>query len=299
MHSIIVLTGHGVVETHKHLVMKAFPQFLALALAALTAPLCAEDTEPFHFDNVQLSLPASWSSAVKGRLVPALPLYNKHAAALFKADPMNQLKPGYENMPRHVELRLSLPAVFPVKEHAFQPEITVHPVAEFARIYEPEKDSEKNMLKAFDEVWSVASEPAKRKAGKPLPFIPFLDAEQGVSVCFRPVKFAGGKGFRFITQFDIEASLLSERGLVYVFQGMTDDRKTYVLATFPVRLDGLLKDFAGEHLGYSTKDYERLEKEITTYRSKAGAWIEANQERLVPDLKTLDAIMASLVLGKK
>jgi hypothetical protein len=169
-------------------------------------------------------------------------------------------------------------------------------VADFARIFEPEKDSTKNMLRTFAQLWDAASDPATVQAGKPLPFIPALDAEQGITVLYKPLSFAGGKGFRFITQFDIEASLLSEQGLVYVFEGMTHDRKTYVLATFPVRLEGLLKADAEEHLGYRTKPYLKFEKEIDDYHQKAKAWLESNQSKIEPELKVLDDIASSIAI---
>jgi len=257
----------------------------------------AEDAKPFHFDAMHLILPGSWAAKAQGRIVKAVPLYDERDAAAYKADKTNQLKPSYENMPRHIEISFDVRPVFPVKDHAFKPQITVHPVAEFLRIYEPEEDSVKRMTHCFDQLWSVATKPAKVNLARPLPFIPFLDATQGVTVGFKPVNFSGGKGFRFITQFEIETSLLSDDGLVYVFQALTDDRKSYVLATFPIHLEGLPQtNRDGEHLGYSTKQYEKLEKEIEMYHRKATKWLTESESKMMPELKTLDDIVASVKL---
>jgi hypothetical protein len=277
--------------------MRPLWQFFQWLVGAglIVATAHSEETKPYQFKELRLSLPSSWLAHAQARVVPAQPLYSPEAARLLKEDPLRRRRPVYETMPQHLELRFGPLTIFP-KEHAFHPEITVHPVADYARIFEPE-DATKEMLRGFDEIWNTATDPAAVHLGKPLPFIPVSDGEQGVTVLHKPLSFVGGKGFRFITRFEIEASLLSDHGLVYVFEGLTNDRKTYVLATFPILLEGLPGADAKEHLGYSLRAYQKFEKEIDAYHDKASAWLVANQAKMEPNLKLLDEIVASIAIA--
>ena len=53
-----------------------------------------------------------------------------------------------------------------------------------------------------------------------VPFLPFgTDASQAFVSHFKCLNFKNGRGLIFLTQFNIEPSLVNNQGLMYVFQG--------------------------------------------------------------------------------
>jgi hypothetical protein len=138
----------------------------------------AEEMQSFSFNGLRLNLPAAWASKAHGRIVAAAPLYNQPAATALKANPLLQLKAGYDTMPRHLELSFDALADFPVTDHWFKPELTVHPGADYISIYHPAKDSIREMTQQFDRLWLTAHKKTVSTGG-PLPFIPALDEGNG------------------------------------------------------------------------------------------------------------------------
>ncbi len=278
--------------------MISFPWVLVGAAVSMTVTsLQSQDLKPFTFKQLSLQMPESWVTQAEAKVVPAVPLYNAEAAAELKKDPLSMLKPDYSNMPEHVSLSLAGAPLYAGKEFAFVPEIMILPVAEFTRICDPEQKASPEMVAAFAEIASLAEKKTEPEAGQPLPFVPYLDASQSVTVAFRTLNSGGGgKGFRFVTQYDIEPSLLSEDRLTYIYQGLSADWKTYVVVTIPILLGGMPKADAKEHLGFSTENYEEFMKKVGDYRKKASAWLVENEEKMKPSLKMLDTMMCSIVL---
>ena len=79
-------------------------------------------------------------------------------------------------------------------------------------------------------------------ADKEIPFAGCPDASAGFTVQVRRVKFKGGQGLLYVTQFFIENVLTSNGGLEATFQGLSDDGKTWVGGAVPVRAKGLRDD---------------------------------------------------------
>lgn len=68
--------------------------------------------------------------------------------------------------------------------------------------------------------------------GRPVPFVPFVDATFAIAERLTFVDFSGGSGVLFLGELSIEPDTLG-RELVFVFQGLTADGKRYVLGLFP------------------------------------------------------------------
>jgi hypothetical protein len=75
--------------------------------------------------------------------------------------------------------------------------------------------------------------------GRTLPWVGCVDATAYFTVQVRRVRFAGGEGILFVTQRFIEDVTTSNSGLEALFQGFSDDGKTWVGGTFGVRAKGL------------------------------------------------------------
>jgi hypothetical protein len=82
------------------------------------------------------------------------------------------------------------------------------------------------------------------------------------------LRFRNGRGVLFLTQYGQEKLPINNAGLVYTFQGLTDDNAWYVSAVFPVAAPGLptsdivtnSKAFLASYDRYLTETVERLEK---------------------------------------
>ena len=258
-------------------------------IAILHAPLVRAGE--FQTDSLQVKLPKAWADRAKIKVVPANPLYTSAEAAALKADPRMMKKGSYENMPEHVQIHLS--AIFPDSWH---PEITLQSVDECSRILDPEGHPYQGTKQAVDELWTIATKPAAYHKGEELPFFGNLDASQSIAVGLKSIPFAGGLGIRYLTQYDVEPSLLFDGSLMYIYEGLTKDRKYLVSATFPLHLEGLATEKTKAHLGFSMEQghYGELEKNIRVYREKATAWLNERLDQITPSLKQLDEIMASL-----
>jgi hypothetical protein len=68
------------------------------------------------------------------------------------------------------------------------------------------------------------------------------DASAAFTLHARRVRFGKGDGFLYVTEFFIEPVLTSNSGLQAVFQGLTDDGKTWVGGAFPLKAKGLRDD---------------------------------------------------------
>jgi hypothetical protein len=172
-------------------------------------------------------------------------------------------------------------------------EVSIHSIEEYSHIFEPDADP-KSMIEGFNRVWQTATSNSIPKINQELPIIPPAWGYQSVAVCFKQIEQKHFKGFRFITQLNQEASFIQKAGLFYIFQGISNDQKTYLLATFPIRLDGLAKASDREHLGFSIQNYDEFAKVKEKYCLKAAKWIEENEGKMQPALATMDGILRSV-----
>lgn len=267
---------------------------LSLAFLPLLSATAGDTLSKFQFESLTLELPANWLKHAEAKVVPAAPLYSPEDAAILKANPLVVLKPEYPVMPEHISVGFGTSPFYTGKSHEFTPEIMTHSVDAYLRIFDPEQKPSPEVRAEFDLIKSLSEKPASYQPGKPLPFVPFIDASQNVTVGFKPLAFANGKGFRFVTQYDIEKALLNENQLVYIFQGITDDGKIYVLATFPIGLEGLPRADEKKHLGFDISRYAEFESKQKEYQQKASEWLIKHADQMTPSLETLDAIMSSI-----
>jgi hypothetical protein len=72
-----------------------------------------------------------------------------------------------------------------------------------------------------------------------MPMVGCVDASGYFTLQVRRVRFRGGEGFLFVTERTQEPILASNEGLVAMFQGLTDDGRTWVGGEVGVRARGL------------------------------------------------------------
>lgn len=97
----------------------------------------------------------------------------------------------------------------------------------------------------------------------------------------RYVNFKNGKGVFFLTQWDRETTQLSNDGLEYAFQGITNDGRYWIYGEFSITAPFLPNGEEPEVMAWNEKNY------LLPHRSKK------YQEYLRPVLAKLEALPAN------
>lgn len=184
---------------------------------------------------------------------------------------------------------------------AFSPKIEVYPIEEYRRAlakspsetarFDKELGLLKNLLKGAN--------PNSEK----IPFVPFIDAETVVTAQLKRISFKNGRGLRYLTQFNVEPTIINNQGLTYIFQGLTNDEKFYVLAAFPVSTAELPVDADANNTEsykipddfYNPKNSKTNEKNYRKYASRVKAMLEKlTPNEFEPKITQLDETLSSL-----
>ncbi len=107
-----------------------------------------------------------------------------------------------------------------------RPHIEIYAVADYEKI----SDFAKTTITDLKSI--IAHGPPA--IGKNIPFLPVFNAAQVFHSKLLYLKFKGGQGIRFITQFDQANLPINNLELIYTFQGITDDGQYYISAILPV-----------------------------------------------------------------
>lgn len=247
-----------------------------------------------------VTIPAIWQKSAIIEKVPIKPLYSKEDWKAYQADKHRILKPSYGCRPQHWALRF--PAAVPkgitfdqenAGENPEAPQILMHKAEEWGMaftdgIHTKDKAGElrQRLRREMDEVL---------QNDNPHVSPAFMDASLTFMCLKRRIDFTGGHGVRLVAQWTIEAELMRLGGLHYLFLGMSVDSTCQIIATFPLGLPGLPTSEGREHLGWSMERYGELEKGFNRYEADAIGWLGKHEQEITPSLRTLDAMMQSLV----
>ncbi|HXG83784.1 MAG TPA: hypothetical protein VNI84_07135 [Pyrinomonadaceae bacterium] len=181
--------------------------------------------------------------------------------------------------------------------------IYIFPIEDYRRMYAVSNE----VTKAFDEELKGLKKTIKDKNFRiknQIPFIPFWDGSQTFLSKVKNFSFQNGKGIFFLTQFDIEVSLINNGSLIYCFEGITSDEKYYILAVFPVKVPFLPGKYTEESEGYKVpeKGFIETDAELKLYK-KYVARIAKRLENLPPEkyepnLNYFEEVISSLKIEK-
>src|SRR5215813_3693536 len=132
-----------------------------------------------------------------------------------------------------------------------------------------------------------------------MPWLPMWDACQAFVSHVKYINFKNGKGVFFLTQWDTETSQVSNAGLEYAFQGITDDGQHYVYGEFSVAAPVLPKGDEPEVKAWDQKNYllDHNSPQYQQYLQPVVAKLEAlSADKFQPNLELLEKLMASLEL---
>lgn len=271
-------------------------------LGSAQLPLRADTAlVPLSAGPFSVKVPAEWAKTALTEKVPLLPLYTTEEWQAVKKDASLQKKPAYLIRPQHWALRF--PAVLPAGtdydpqvagDDAEAPQILIHKAAEWAVAF---TNGEESTTEPGALLQKLRQQIEGELTGEEASFSPaYMDATLSFTCLKKKLNFTGGHGVRLLAQWTIEADLLRQGGLHYLFVGMSKDSSCQILATFPLTLPGLPGPNGTTHLGRSTEPHEALTKNFQTYENDARKWLAEHVGEITPKLETLDEVISSLVV---
>lgn len=273
---------------------------LSLATCGLHAQSAASDGQIILAGPFKVTAPLNWAATAYAEKIAAKPLYSEAAWKSFQQDPRYALKPGYATRPEHWAIRF--PALI-LKGTTFDkklagddetaPQILIHQTDGWASILDNEVPNAKN---AAETRRQLRKHLTAMETGIPYSISPaFVDGGLSFLSLKKKLIFKGGHGYRMICQWDYEANLVRRGKLHYLFVGLSDDDSCQIIATFPLDGPHLPSEAPdAEHLGYSTKRYEELERNLQAYGTAAKKWIQEHEKDFTPSLEELDHLIESL-----
>jgi hypothetical protein len=184
--------------------------------------------------------------------------------------------PFWEVLPQYQRMTLQ---GYPVPAHMLKPQIFIYPVKDLASANE-------GAGKIATDLQALLQ---NQKVGDDLPFLPLFNASQVMHAQVRFLDFKGGKGVRFLTQFDQAPMPINDYELFYTFQGLTSDGKYYIAAVLPVMHPDL-------PASQQVNDQQQAElNDFPAYLAKTVSMLEGQPgDSFTPDLAKLDALIQSI-----
>lgn len=175
-----------------------------------------------------------------------------------------------------------------------QPQLLIYPVEAYLQI-EADAGAD-DVAQRVDALKTLLQEQPDSVEGQ-IPMLPgSVRGKQIVQARLKYLEFEGGSGLRFLTHFGTDATPVTEHGLFYTFQGLTDDGKYYVAYYHPVPTSLLPGD--SESVAALMKDTDAFEQNYDAYLQQINEQLEtANSADFTPDLADIDAMLESLRIG--
>lgn len=160
-----------------------------------------------------------------------------------------------------------------------------------------EKQPKHEELKTF--LMKVRAPEAKRFDDFPqMPFLPMWEASQAFFARPQYFRFKNGRGVSFVTQWNVtDTSQVTNDGLEYAFQGITDDDQYLVYAEFSIRAPFLPNDSDADVATWNEKNYllpQRSKKYQDYLRPIVAKLQELPDDQYKPNLKLLERLIASM-----
>jgi hypothetical protein len=271
------------------ILMLTLAALLAACAAPATTPAAAPTATPAPKPQEKAPTPADIGLTPAGLSLDDQGLVQSWQAVLVPATPYDNMHPpGPSGLPTHIQILFDGVSV-PREREPGAPVIYIIPVAAYAQLWEQHDSSiVPDMLRKIEAYTRELPDPA------PVRGMPVLPVEETYGINdfvtqLRPV--AGLNGFRFVGRFAMDATPLTNEGLRYIYQGLTQDGRYLVAFFFPVRTDELPDGLEA----VSQEDADALQADGLGYLADKSAKLDALPgDAWEPDLTKLDALIASL-----
>lgn len=220
------------------------------------------------FDKVNLVIPLSVASGVKGNIVP---LVDGTDGA-----------PWWAIAPEHLQLDLE---DYILQDKQLQPQILIYPTNEYDAIAE-------NITRLN----TITKTPNQLFTDEILP-TPLVNAVQLFASNKKVVSFQNGQGVRYVTQVDQYYAPINNYELFYYFSGLTNDQKYYITATLPISASNLPDNVqpGSPPVDITGLDSTQMEAVLQEYYNNMTTILNNTQANgFTPDLDLLDALINSI-----
>ncbi|MCB0125919.1 MAG: hypothetical protein KDE58_26870, partial [Caldilineaceae bacterium] len=227
-----------------------------------------KDGQQIRFENVSLTVD------------PAIDLSNVALAIVPAPEEQDDL-PYFALVPEH--LHFELVGFMGVAEPRFPAQIDLYPVSAYELMGGHPVTTTTTLLH------SLLQERPALETEEALPYLPLVNAAQIMHAQAQYIDFDGGAGIRYLTAFHQDAFPISNGDLLYTFQGLTDDGRYVVAASFPVATSALPDEIAPGAVD-SDFDAEANAADVTETLNGLGS------AEFTPDLTLLDELFHSLAV---
>lgn len=185
--------------------------------------------------------------------------------------------------PAHTELTIQN---YPLTGTQFPPQVWIYPVNRFNEllpdILPPRVSDLKNFIS--NGTWSSGE----------LPFLPAILEKQAFFSHVTAMEFNGGEGIRFISEYSELVTPISNKSIIYTFQGLTDDEMYWVAVTLPISSPVLPADYNTLPKGYTR---ESLMLNYGSYASEVQNTLEVQAlDSFFPTIISLDNLVKSITV---
>lgn len=199
------------------------------------------------------------------------------------AAPVNQNAPGLGGgAPAHTAFGFNNEKIT-ADANPFQPAVRIYPTDDLKAL-DPAVAKQVIALQAMLDAKPAATE-------FPVPVFPVFNAQQVIHPQMKYLNFKNGQGVRFATFYAQDVSPITNDGLFYTFQGLTNDGKYYVTAFWTLRTDQLPNSYQDAKV----QDYDAFVKQFETYMNGTSDLLGAlPPEAFTPNLSALDQMVESI-----
>jgi hypothetical protein len=188
--------------------------------------------------------------------------------------------------PDHTEVTIR---DYPLTRTQSPPRVVVYPVDRFSELL---PDTLPRRVSDLERLISSGS-----LSNQELPFLPPLPMQQSFFSHLTMISFHGGKGVRFITDYNEAKHPISNRTVFYTFQGLTDDGKYWVAVTLPIS-SPILPENVSFPPPPDGKTIEAWFQNYSSYISEMRDELEGQSpESFSPTINILDRLVESITVG--
>ena len=186
-------------------------------------------------------------------------------------------RPYWEVLPEYTQVTL---LGYPISNSLKQPQIFIFPLGDLEEVSVETRGIIADLQELLDSPREIQI----------MPFLPLQNGMQSLHFHVQYLDFADGQGMRYLTEFDQGVVPVNNDGLIYTYQGLTNDGKYYVSAILPVNHPSLPENgrITGNEPPEFTNNYHAYLADVVASLNPQAA------NTFTPDLTQLDAMLGSL-----